>query len=86
MGTHLFNRYEDRLRAESGGYGLNPECPFLAELRSSVGAIERLLWRKQTLKLDEAAAITDPEPTFCQITVKIKNRQLSQSCHTPPDR
>ena len=31
MGTHLFNRYEDRLRAESGGYGLNPECRFLAD-------------------------------------------------------
>jgi hypothetical protein len=32
----------------------------LAELRSSVGKIERLLWRIQTLKLYESAAITDP--------------------------
>jgi hypothetical protein len=36
------------------------EGPLLAELRSPVGSIERLIWRKLTLKLDEPAAKTDP--------------------------
>jgi hypothetical protein len=43
------------------------DCP-LAQL------IERLYWRKPTLKLGEAVAIYDPEPTLSQITVKVKNR------------
>jgi hypothetical protein len=33
---------------------------FMAELRSSVGKIEHLYWRKPALKLDEAAAIYEP--------------------------
>ncbi len=56
MGTHLFNRYEDRLRAESEGYGLNPECRFLAELRSPDSAYEcPLSGKKESISLIQTA-------------------------------
>ena len=48
--------------------GVKSECWILAVLRSSAGAIERLLWRKQTLKLDESVAIS---VKVCQMPVHI---------------
>jgi hypothetical protein len=33
---------------------------FLAELRSPGSVFQRLLWRKQTLKLDESETANDP--------------------------
>jgi hypothetical protein len=45
-------------------YHFIDERPFMAELQSLGNACERLLWRKQTLKLDESAKICDPRPTL----------------------
>jgi hypothetical protein len=45
------------------GIFLPVQCLFLAELRSSAPAFQRLLWRKLTLELDESAAIVDPFET-----------------------
>ena len=47
--------------------GFEHECPFLAEIRSSAGAAERLLWRKQTLKLDEPTAKTTHKRHLAEI-------------------
>ncbi len=42
---------------------LESERPLLADSRSLENGFQRLLLRKRILKLDESAAITDPEQT-----------------------
>jgi hypothetical protein len=47
-----------------GMFITSAERPLLAELRSPSSTCKRLYWRKQSLKLDEPAAKTDPQRTL----------------------
>lgn len=47
---------------------LSSECPFMADSRSLARADQRLVTRKQLLKLEESAAIGDPELTLVLCT------------------
>lgn len=46
------------------------EGPFLAELRSPGSGFQRLLWRKQPLKLDESTAI-NPKQTMVSESMRL---------------
>jgi hypothetical protein len=50
---------------------------FLAEDCLLPGLAEGPLTRKLPLKLDASAAISDPEPTPSQVTLKVRNRYIA---------